>query len=50
EYFREVTAPVLRDNFDIVHKLLEETIDAGGHSLTTASNALRHIALPSLPH
>ncbi|KAH9029717.1 hypothetical protein EDB84DRAFT_1562723 [Lactarius hengduanensis] len=50
EYFGEVTAPVLRDNFDIVHKLLEETIDAGGHSLTTALNALRDIVLPSLPH
>ncbi|KAH9032153.1 hypothetical protein EDB85DRAFT_2237144 [Lactarius pseudohatsudake] len=49
EYFREVTAPALRDNFDIVHKLLEETIDAGGHSLTTALNALRDIVLPSLP-
>ncbi|KAH9032147.1 hypothetical protein EDB85DRAFT_2145708 [Lactarius pseudohatsudake] len=50
EYFREVTTPVLRDSFNIVHKLLEETIDAGGHSLTTALNALRDIVLPSLPH
>ncbi|KAH9007780.1 hypothetical protein EDB83DRAFT_2532495 [Lactarius deliciosus] len=28
ECFGEVTAPVLSDNFDIVHKLLEEAIDA----------------------
>ncbi|KAH8986338.1 clathrin adaptor mu subunit [Lactarius akahatsu] len=46
EYFGEVTAPVLRDNFDIVHQLLEETLDAGGHPLTTAPNALRDIVLP----
>ncbi|KAH9032159.1 Mu homology domain-containing protein [Lactarius pseudohatsudake] len=50
EYLGEVTAPVLRDNFDIVHQLLEETLDAGGHPLTTAPNALRDIVLPpSLP-
>ncbi len=46
EYFGEVTAPVLRDNFDIVHQLLEETLDAGGHPFTTAPNALRDIVLP----
>ena len=46
EYFGEVTAPVLRDNFDIVHQLLEETLDASGHPLTTAPNALRDIVLP----
>jgi len=40
---------VLRDNFDIVHQLLEETLDAGGHPLTTSPNALRDIVLsPSL--
>ena len=42
EYFGEVTTPVLKDNFDI----LEETLDASGHSLTTAPNALRDIVLP----
>jgi len=46
EYFGEVTAPTLRDNFDTVHQLLEETLDAGGHPLTTAPNALRDIVLP----
>lgn len=49
EYFGEVTAPTLKDNFDIVYQLLEETLDAGGHPLTTAPNALRDIVLhPSL--
>ncbi|KAN0140288.1 Mu homology domain containing protein [Lactarius tabidus] len=37
EYFGEVTAPVLRDNFDIVHQLLEETLDATKYSLSLAS-------------
>jgi len=46
EYFGEVTAPVLRDNF-FFHQLLEETLDAGGHPLTMASNALRDIIIPS---
>ena len=46
EYFGEVTAPTLRDNFDVVHQLLEETLDAGGHPLTTSPNALRDIVLP----
>ncbi|KAI0296057.1 Mu homology domain-containing protein [Multifurca ochricompacta] len=46
EYFGDVTAPTLRDNFDIVHQLLEETLDAGGHPLTTSPNALRDIVLP----
>ena len=37
------------DNFDIVYQLLEETLDAGGHPLTTSPNALRDIVLhPSL--
>jgi AP-3 complex subunit mu len=46
EYFGEVTAPILKDNFDVVHQLLEETLDAGGHPLTTSPNALRDIVLP----
>ncbi|KAI9429819.1 hypothetical protein H4582DRAFT_2104399 [Lactarius indigo] len=46
EYFGEVTAPVLRDNFDIVHQLLEEILCACGHSLTTAPNVLHGIVLP----
>ncbi|KAH9175083.1 hypothetical protein EDB89DRAFT_2066865 [Lactarius sanguifluus] len=38
----------LRDNVDIVHQLLEETINAGGHPLTTSPrpNVLRDIVLP----
>lgn len=49
EYFGEVTAPTLKDNFDIVYQLFEETLDAGGHPLTTSPNALRDIVLhPSL--
>jgi AP-3 complex subunit mu len=65
EYFGDVSAPKLRDNFDIVYQvrtrsfcslpptltlvptqLLEETLDAIGHPLTTAPNALRDIVLP----
>jgi AP-3 complex subunit mu len=46
EYFGDVTAPTLRDNFDTVYQLLEETLDAGGHPLTTSPNALREIVLP----
>ena len=46
EYFGQVTPPTLRDNFDTVHQLLEETLDAGGHPLTTSPNALREIVLP----
>ncbi|KAH9967729.1 Mu homology domain-containing protein [Lactifluus volemus] len=46
EYFGQVTAPTLRDNFDTVHQLLEETLDAGGHPLTTSPNALREIVIP----
>ena len=46
EYFGEVTTPALKDNFDIVHQLLEETLDAGGHPITTSPNALRDIVLP----
>ncbi|KAI0260936.1 Mu homology domain-containing protein [Gloeopeniophorella convolvens] len=46
DYLGTPTAPVLRDHFDIVHQLLEETLDTGGHPLTTAPNALRDIVLP----
>ncbi|KAI9510954.1 clathrin adaptor mu subunit [Russula earlei] len=46
EYFGQVTPPTLKDNFDIVHQLLEETLDAGGHPNTTSPNALRDIVLP----
>ncbi|KAI0253153.1 Mu homology domain-containing protein [Lactifluus subvellereus] len=35
-----------QDSFDTVHQLLEETLDAGGHPLTTSPNALREIVLP----
>ncbi|KAG6820168.1 hypothetical protein H0H93_004431 [Arthromyces matolae] len=46
EYFGNVSAATLRDNFDVVYQLLEETLDSGGHPLTTSSNALRDIVLP----
>ncbi|KAI0723502.1 clathrin adaptor mu subunit [Earliella scabrosa] len=46
EYFGHLSAETLKDNFDIVYQLLEETLDSGGHPLTTSSNALRDIVLP----
>ncbi|KAH9843729.1 clathrin adaptor mu subunit [Rhodofomes roseus] len=46
EYFGYISAETLKENFDIVYQLLEETLDAGGHPLTTSPNALRDIVLP----
>ncbi|KAK2466394.1 hypothetical protein APHAL10511_002036 [Amanita phalloides] len=46
EYFGVVNANTMKENFDVVYQLLEETLDAGGHPLTTSSNALREIVLP----
>ncbi|KAG5644922.1 hypothetical protein DXG03_007387 [Asterophora parasitica] len=46
EYFGNVSAATLKENFDVVYQLLEETLDAGGHPLTTSPNALRDIVLP----
>ncbi|KAI0721967.1 clathrin adaptor mu subunit [Cerioporus squamosus] len=46
EYFGPLSAETLKDNFDIVYQLLEETLDSGGHPLTTSPNALRDIVLP----
>ncbi|KAI0733448.1 clathrin adaptor mu subunit [Fomitopsis betulina] len=46
EYFGYVSAETLKENFDIVYQLLEETLDSGGHPLTTSPNALRDIVLP----
>lgn len=46
EYFGELSAATLKDNFDVVYQLLEETLDSGGHPLTTTPNALRDIVLP----
>ncbi|KAK7061349.1 MHD domain-containing protein [Favolaschia claudopus] len=46
EYFGALSAATLKDNFDVVYQLLEETLDAGGHPLTTSPNALRDIVLP----
>ncbi|GLB33446.1 putative adaptor complexes medium subunit family protein [Lyophyllum shimeji] len=46
EYFGNVSATTLKENFDVVYQLLEETLDSGGHPLTTSSNALRDIVLP----
>ncbi|KAH8830552.1 Mu homology domain-containing protein [Flagelloscypha sp. PMI_526] len=46
EYFGSISAAILREHFDIVYQLLEETLDSSGHPLTTSSNALRDIVLP----
>ncbi|CCM04021.1 uncharacterized protein FIBRA_06178 [Fibroporia radiculosa] len=46
EYFGHISAETLKDNFDVVYQLLEETLDSGGHPLTTSQNALRDIVLP----
>ncbi|KAI0676750.1 clathrin adaptor mu subunit [Trametes maxima] len=46
EYFGHVSAETLKENFDIVYQLFEETLDSGGHPLTTSPNALRDIVLP----
>ncbi|KZP27919.1 clathrin adaptor mu subunit [Athelia psychrophila] len=46
EYFETLSAATLKDNFDIVYQLLEETLDSGGHPSTTSTNALRDIVLP----
>jgi len=46
EYFGSISAETLKDNFDVVYQLLEETLDSGGHPLTTSPNALRDIVLP----
>ncbi|KAI0069170.1 clathrin adaptor mu subunit [Artomyces pyxidatus] len=46
DYFGDVTGPSLKDNFDVVYQLLEETLDSGGHPLTTSPNALRDIVIP----
>lgn len=61
EYLGNVSAATLKENFDVVYQvrslklpvillnvqqLLEETLDSGGHPLTTATNALRDIVLP----
>ncbi|KAJ7638440.1 Mu homology domain-containing protein [Roridomyces roridus] len=46
EYFGTISAATLKDNFDVVYQLLEETLDSGGHPLTTSPNALRDIVLP----
>ncbi|KZT26916.1 clathrin adaptor mu subunit [Neolentinus lepideus HHB14362 ss-1] len=46
EYLGHVSASTLRDNFDVVYQLLEETLDSGGHPLTTSPNALRDIVIP----
>ncbi|KAA1466028.1 clathrin adaptor mu subunit [Dentipellis sp. KUC8613] len=46
DYFGSFSGAVLKDNFDVVYQLLEETLDSGGHPLTTSPNALRDIVLP----
>ncbi|OJA07680.1 hypothetical protein AZE42_01874 [Rhizopogon vesiculosus] len=46
DYFGTVSLATLKDNFDIVYQLLEETLDSSGHPLTTSQNALSDIVLP----
>ncbi|KAF6762910.1 mu-adaptin 3 [Ephemerocybe angulata] len=46
EYFGGVSLAIVKDNFDVVYQLLEETLDSVGHPLTTSHNALRDIVLP----
>lgn len=46
QYFGTISAEVLRENFDVIYQLLEETLDAGGHPSTTSPNALKDIVLP----
>ncbi|KAF8528911.1 clathrin adaptor, mu subunit [Hysterangium stoloniferum] len=45
DYFGEVSALVLKDNFDVVYQVLEEMVD-DGYPLTTELSALRDIVLP----
>ncbi|KAH8105513.1 clathrin adaptor mu subunit [Cristinia sonorae] len=46
EYLGNISSETLKENFDVVYQLLEETLDAGGHPSTTFPNALRDIVLP----
>ncbi|KAJ2930180.1 hypothetical protein H1R20_g6863, partial [Candolleomyces eurysporus] len=46
EYFGGISLAIVKDNFDVVYQLLEETLDSVGHPLTTSHNALRDIVLP----
>jgi len=46
EYLGHISAETLKENFDVVYQLLEETLDAGGHPSTTYPNALRDIVIP----
>ncbi|ESK86633.1 ap-3 complex subunit mu-1 [Moniliophthora roreri MCA 2997] len=46
DYFGSVSAEVIRENFDVVYQLFEETLDSSGHPLTTHPNALREIVIP----
>ncbi|CAL1702048.1 unnamed protein product [Somion occarium] len=46
DYFGQLSAETLKENFDVVYQLLEETLDAGGHPSTTSINALKDIVLP----
>ncbi|ETW84504.1 hypothetical protein HETIRDRAFT_103055 [Heterobasidion irregulare TC 32-1] len=46
DYLGNISAATIKDNFDVVYQLLEETLDSGGHPLTTSPNALRDIVLP----
>ncbi|KAL4075691.1 clathrin adaptor mu subunit [Scleroderma citrinum] len=46
DYFGTVSTATLKDNFDIVYQLIEETLDSSGHPLTTSPSVLRDIVLP----
>ncbi|KAG1850469.1 clathrin adaptor mu subunit [Suillus tomentosus] len=49
DYFGVVSVATLKDNFDIVYQLLEETRDLSGYPLTTSPNLLSDTVLsPSL--
>ncbi|KAF8592465.1 clathrin adaptor, mu subunit [Ramaria rubella] len=45
DYLGDVSASILKDNFDVVYQLLEEMVD-DGYPLTTESSSLRDIVLP----
>jgi AP-3 complex subunit mu len=46
EYFGTITPATLRENFDVVYQLLEETLDSSGHPLTTSPGTLKDIVIP----
>ncbi|KAE8541076.1 hypothetical protein D1P53_002430 [Cryptococcus gattii VGV] len=45
DYLGDVTETTIKDNFDIVYMLIEETLDEG-HPMTTETEMLKEIVLP----